>query len=435
MLMYDVIDEKRNGQALTQEEIIYVVDGFTKGAIPDYQMSAWLMAVCVNGMTPEETTWLTQAMVDSGDIVDLRGVQGIKVDKHSTGGVGDKTTLIVAPIVAACGVPVAKMSGRGLGHTGGTIDKLESIPGFQTSIPMETFIENVNSIHISVVDKIGNIAPADKKIYALRDVTATVRSLPLIASSIMSKKIASGADRIVLDVKYGSGAFMKTAADAAELGSRMCEIGALAGRKTAALVTSMDVPLGKNIGNILEVKECMQVLAGAHEGLEDLVEVSLSLATYMLFLAEKGTIEACRLMAQKTLQDGSALSKLKEFVIRQGGDWSAIEGERNPHPCAVKMDYLATETGYISSMDVTKIGMASVELGAGRQTKDSEIDFGAGIELWQKTGAFVKKGDLIATFHAADQQKCAVAASMFGDAYTYAPLAPEEKPLIEEIII
>ncbi len=435
MLMYDLIDKKRSNLALTNEEIQFIVEGFTHGEIPDYQMSAWLMAVCINGMTPQETTWLTQAMVDSGDKVDLSGVRGIKVDKHSTGGVGDKTTLIVAPVVAACGVPVAKMSGRGLGHTGGTVDKLESIPGFKTAIPMQQFIEQVNTIHISVVDKIGNIAPADKKIYALRDVTATVRSLPLIASSIMSKKIASGADKIVLDVKYGSGAFMKTADDAAALAASMCEIGALAGKKTAALVTSMDVPLGKNIGNILEVKECMQVLAGEYEGLEDLVEVSLQLATYMLFLAEQGTLEECRASASASLKNGAALEKFKEFVICQGGDWASIEGLNNPHPCEFSQDSLAAQDGYIHSMNATQIGIASVELGAGRLTKESVIDFGAGIIMYKKTGDFVKAGERIASLHASDDSKIATAALMLSEAYEYSSEAPTMLPLIEKIII
>jgi len=434
VLMYDVIDRKRNGQAITEHEIKFLVDGFTAGEIPDYQMSAFLMAVCINGMTPQETTWLTKAMVESGDTVDLSSIPGIKVDKHSTGGVGDKTTLIVAPMVASCGVPVAKMSGRGLGHTGGTIDKLESIPGFNTAISMQQFIQNVNSINLSVVDKVGNIAPADKKIYALRDVTATVSSLPLIASSIMSKKIASGADKIVLDVKYGSGAFMKTAEEATELAKEMCEIGRLAGKGTAALVTNMDVPLGRNIGNFLEVKECIKVLSGETTGLEDLVEVCISLATHMLFLAEKGSLNHCQHLAQDSLENGCALAKFKEFVECQGGRWADIEGDKNPYMNEFSVDFCASQDGYIYRMDVQTVGLASVELGAGRQTKDSIIDFGAGIELFKKTGDWVSKGEPLGKLFSQDLNKITVASQMLEQAYHYSALAPAKNQLIEAII-
>ena len=398
--MYEIIDKKRNGLELTDNEIRDVIARFTNSEIPDYQMSALLMAICINGMTPTETFALTQAMIDSGEILDLSSIRGIKVDKHSTGGVGDKTTLIVGPTVAACGVPVAKMSGRGLGHTGGTIDKLESIPGLKTLMPISEFIANVNAVGISIADKIGNIAPADKKIYALRDVTATVRSLPLIASSIMSKKIASGADCIVLDVKYGNGAFMKKRAEAEDLADLMNKIGTSAGINTSSIITSMEVPLGRCVGNILEVKECMQVLGNFKEGLEDLFEVSLDIASEMLHLAGKGEISECRAMAIDAIESGRALSKFKDFVVRQGGDWESIEGDKNPHPCEFSYELRSERSGQIINMDTTSLGVAAVELGSGRKMLGAQIDFGAGIIVEKKTGNFVEKGEILATIFA-----------------------------------
>ncbi|MBQ6834590.1 MAG: thymidine phosphorylase, partial [Lachnospiraceae bacterium] len=322
MRMYDLIMKKRNGEALTKQEIDYMITEYVAGEIPDYQMSAFLMAVYFNGMTEEETVTMTQAVAHSGDMVDLSAIEGIKVDKHSTGGVGDKTTLIITPMVAACGVKVAKMSGRGLGHTGGTVDKLESIPGFQTAIDQERFFEIVNETGLSVIGQSGNMTPADKKLYALRDVTATVDSIPLIAVSIMSKKLAAGSDAILLDVKTGSGAFMKTVDDSIALAREMVSIGENAGRKTAALITDMDIPLGNNIGNSLEVIEAVETLQG--NGPEDLTEVCLQLAGNMLYLAGKGTIEECIAMAKKTIEDGSALERLVAMVEAQGGDSSVI---------------------------------------------------------------------------------------------------------------
>ncbi|MEI6131442.1 MAG: thymidine phosphorylase [Bacillota bacterium] len=417
--MYEIIDKKRNGLELTDNEIRDVIARFTNSEIPDYQMSALLMAICINGMTPTETFALTQAMIDSGEILDLSSIRGIKVDKHSTGGVGDKTTLIVGPTVAACGVPVAKMSGRGLGHTGGTIDKLESIPGLKTLMPISEFIANVNAVGISIADKIGNIAPADKKIYALRDVTATVRSLPLIASSIMSKKIASGADCIVLDVKYGNGAFMKTRAEAEDLADLMNKIGNSAGIKTSSIITSMEVPLGRCVGNILEVKECMQVLGSFKEGLEDLFEVSLDIVSEMLHLAGKGEISECRAMAIDAIESGRALAKFKDFVVRQGGDWASIEGEKNPHPCEYSYELRSERSGRIISMDTTSLGVAAVELGSGRKMLGAQIDFGAGIIVEKKTGNFVEKGEILATIFANCEENLLSASEVLKGCWKY----------------
>jgi len=361
-------------------------------------------------------------------MVDLSAIEGIKVDKHSTGGVGDTTTLIIAPIVAACGVKVAKMSGRGLGHTGGTVDKLEAIPGFQTVIAQERFFEIVNTIGVSVIGQSGNLAPADKKLYALRDVTATVESIPLIAASIMSKKLAAGSDAILLDVKTGSGAFMKTVDDSIALAKEMVSIGENAGRKTAALITDMDIPLGNNIGNSLEVIEAVETLKG--NGPEDLTEVSLQLAANMLYLAEQGTIEECLAMAKKTIEDGSAMERLVAMVEAQGGDSSVILDIEKFDKAPFERPIISAEEGYIASMDTESCGIASSMLGAGRETKESDIDFSAGIILNRKVGDFVKKGDVLATMYTSKESLFVNAEKRYLSALTFAKVKPAENPLI-----
>lgn len=382
MRMYDLIMKKRNGEALTEQEIQYMIREYVAGEIPDYQMSAFLMAVYFKGMTEEETLAMTQAVAHSGEMVDLSGIEGVKVDKHSTGGVGDKTTMIIAPIVAACGVKVAKMSGRGLGHTGGTVDKLESIPGLHTSLSREDFFNVVNQTGLSVIGQSGNLAPADKKLYALRDVTATVDSIPLIAVSIMSKKLAAGNDCILLDVKTGSGAFMKSIDDSIALAKEMVAIGENAGRKTVALITDMDIPLGHNIGNSLEVIEAVETLKG--NGPEDLTEVCVHLASNMLFLAGKGTLEECRSLVREVIANGEALKRLAAMVEAQGGDSSVIFDTDKFEKAAYQHEVLAKKSGYITFMDTESCGIASAMLGAGRETKDSQIDFAAGIILKKK---------------------------------------------------
>jgi len=397
MRMIDIIAKKRRGEALTKEEIAFVVTGFTSKEIPDYQMSAFLMAVCFMGMNKEETANLTMEMANSGDKVDLSAIEGIKVDKHSTGGVGDKTTLIISPIVAACGVPVAKMSGRGLGHTGGTVDKLESIPNFRTAFSKEEFLNIVNTTGICVAGQSGNLAPADKKIYALRDVTGTVESLPLIASSIMSKKIAAGSDAIVLDVKTGSGAFMKTLEASIELAQAMVDIGESVGRKTVALITDMDVPLGTHIGNSHEVIESVAVLNG--NGSPDLTALCKSLAKEMLMLAGKGDDSECIALVEEAISSGKALAKLKEMVAAQGGDISVIEDTSKFEKASIVIEAKADRDGYITSMNAEGIGIAASMLGAGREKEDSIIDFSAGIILEKKNGVYVNKGDVIARLY------------------------------------
>ncbi|WP_066457299.1 thymidine phosphorylase [Anaerotruncus rubiinfantis] len=399
MRMYDIILKKRGGQPLSDEEIGWFVEGYTNGSIPDYQASALLMAIWFRGMDEHETALLTDRMAHSGDMVDLSAIPGVKVDKHSTGGVGDKTTLIVGPIVAACGVPVAKMSGRGLGHTGGTIDKLESIPGLCTSVSRERFFEIVRETGLAVIGQTGNIAPADKKLYALRDVTATVDNLSLIASSIMSKKLAAGSDAILLDVKTGSGAFMKTLDDSIALAKAMVSIGERNGRRTAALITDMDIPLGHAIGNSLEVIEAVKTLRG--RGPADLTEVCLQLASNMLFLAGKGEIAACRAAAEAALAGGEAFQKLCAMAAAQGGDISVLESTekfaKSPAVHAVQ----APRGGRITRMQTEQIGEVSVVLGAGRENKDDPIDPRAGLILYKKTGDAVAPGETLAVLHTA----------------------------------
>ncbi|BCJ95316.1 pyrimidine-nucleoside phosphorylase [Anaerocolumna cellulosilytica] len=433
MNMYDLISKKKYGETLTNEEIHFIVDGFTSGAIKDYQMSAFLMAVCLKGMDKDETIALTMAMAHSGDMLDLSAIDGVKVDKHSTGGVGDKTSLVLSPMVAALGIPVAKMSGRGLGHTGGTIDKLESFRGFSTSIPTEKFIENVNKMKMAIVGQTANLAPADKKIYALRDVTATVDNISLIASSIMSKKIASGADVIVLDVKTGSGAFMKTLDDSIALAEAMVEIGNGVGRETYAVITDMNQPLGNAVGNSIEVAEAIQTLQG--NGPADLLEVSLTLGSYMLYGAKKAvTVKEAREMLERTIADRTALNKLAEFVRAQGGDDSAVFDTELFPKASIQKEVLADKDGYVTRIITDEIGMTSLVLGGGRETKDSEIDLSVGIRIHKKLGDKVKAGEALATLYGNDAAKVSAAATRYLKAYTLDQQQPEAVKYIYGIV-
>ncbi len=427
--MYDIIDRKKNGEELTKSEIEYFVGGFTRGEIPDYQASALLMAIWFCGMNDRELADLTLSMAHSGDMINLDAVDGFTVDKHSTGGVGDKTTLIVAPAVAACGGKVAKMSGRGLGFTGGTIDKLESIPGFNTSVGEKEFIDNVNKIGLCIAGQTGEIAPADKKIYALRDVTATVDSIPLIASSIMSKKLAAGSKGIVLDVKCGSGAFMKTYEDAKLLAEKMTAIGQRAGRKTVALITNMDIPLGRAVGNALEVKEAVKILK--NEQKDELYEVSVALAAHMLSLVNSKDIYECEKMVRLAIENGSALEKLKEAVGAQGGDISYIDDTSKFIDASVCIEYKAEKSGYINKIDAQKIGRASVLLGAGREKKDDVIDFGAGIYLCKKTGDEVREGDTVARLYTNKNEYADSALAVIKEAFDYS----QKKPYIGKTVL
>ena len=399
MRMVDIIANKRDGKELTKEEIEFFINGYTKGEIPDYQASALLMAIFFNDMTAQESANLTMAMVNSGDQIDLSAIEGVKVDKHSTGGVGDTTTLVLAPLVAALDIPVAKMSGRGLGHTGGTIDKLEALDGFHVELSQEDFVNLVNKDKLAVIGQSGNLTPADKLIYALRDVTATVNSIPLIASSIMSKKIAAGADAIVLDVKVGDGAFMKTEEDAVQLAKAMVEIGNNVGRSTMAIISSMEEPLGYAIGNANEVREAIDTLKG--EGPEDLKELSLTLASQMAVASGKvQTTEEARELLEKVIADGSALEKFKAFVNNQGGNGSLVDQPEKLPTAKYNIDVLATASGYVDSIDAEQVGVAASILGAGRQTKEDEIDLAVGIILHKKVGDAVKEGDVLATLEA-----------------------------------
>ncbi|EEE17271.1 pyrimidine-nucleoside phosphorylase [Lancefieldella rimae] len=427
MRMYDVIEKKRDGGELTDEEIDFFISGYVSGEIPDYQASALAMAIFYEGMTPRETAKLTMAMAESGDMMDLSAIPGIKVDKHSTGGVGDKTTLVVAPIVASLGVKVAKMSGRGLGHTGGTLDKLESIPGLSVEISEPDFFKQVSEIGVAVAGQTGNLVPADKKLYALRDVTATVDSVPLIASSIMSKKIASGSNCILLDVKCGSGAFMKTVDSAVELAQAMVSIGEHVGRTTAALITGMDRPLGKNIGNALEVAEAVATLRG--EGPEDLTAVCVELAANMLNLAGKGSVEECRDLARGQIANGEGLAKLADMVAAQGGDAAVIRDTSKFDTAPFRREVLAEESGYMSAMNAERVGIASVALGAGREKKGDPIDMAAGIILERKTGDYVEKGEVLATLLTSDEKRLDDGERIFREALSFGPEQPSLEPL------
>ncbi len=434
MNMYDLIMKKKKGCELTNEEIQYMINNYTKGDIPDYQMSAMMMAICFQGMTPEETKNLTLAMAQSGDMLDLSEIKGIKVDKHSTGGVGDKTSLVLGPMVAALGVSVAKMSGRGLGHTGGTIDKLESFTGFTTALPKETFINNVNEIGMAIAGQTADLAPADKKLYALRDVTGTVDQMSLIASSIMSKKLASGADAIVLDVKTGDGAFMKTLNDSVALAEAMVSIGKLAGKKMAAIISDMDQPLGNAVGNILEVKEAIDTLQG--NGPKDLEDLVLTLGSYMVVAAEKAdTIDEARRMLEETLRDGSAFEVFKKFVVAQGGcEEEVLHPEKLPVAQYIE-DVVADTGGYVVKIQTEEIGRISLLLGGGRETKDSEIDLTVGVVLNKKRGDRVEKGDVLATIHANDKEKLEQAKKHIIDAYRIADDTIAKESLIKKIIV
>lgn len=433
MQMYDLINKKKHKEELSKEEIEYIVKGYTSGEIPDYQMAAFLMAVCLNKMTHEETTNLTIAMAKSGDMLDLKAIHGVKVDKHSTGGVGDKTSLVLGPMVASLGVPVAKMSGRGLGHTGGTIDKLESIPGFSTSLTPEQFIDNVNRIKIAIVGQTANLAPADKKIYALRDVTATVDNISLIASSIMSKKLASGADVIVLDVKTGSGAFMKKYEDSLALAKEMVQIGNLAGKPTYAVITDMNQPLGRAVGNALEVKEAIETLSG--NGPEDLLEVCVTLASYMLLGAGRvKTPEEGRELLLETIKSRKALDKFAEFVRAQGGDSEFVYNPDLFKTGSIRYDVKANDDGYVTEILTDEIGMASVVLGGGRVTKESKIDLSVGIIIHKKLGDKVSKNEPIVTLYANDDLKAKEAEKRILKAYVIGKEKPVRPPYVYSVV-
>jgi pyrimidine-nucleoside phosphorylase len=401
--MVDLIEKKRDGKELTTEEIQFIIEGYTNNSIPDYQMSAMTMAIYFQGMNERERAELTMAMVNSGDTIDLSAIDGVKVDKHSTGGVGDTTTLVLGPLVAALGVPVAKMSGRGLGHTGGTIDKLEAVKGFHVEIENDEFIRLVNENKIAVIGQSGNLTPADKKLYALRDVTGTVNSIPLIASSIMSKKIAAGADAICLDVKTGAGAFMKTLDDSRELAKAMVSIGNNVDRKTMAVISDMSQPLGFAIGNALEVKEAIDTLRG--DGPEDLTELCLTLGSHMVYLAGKAaTLDEARNKLNEVISNGKALETFKVFLQSQGGDPGVVDDPAKLPQAKYIIELEATEDGYISEIVADEIGTAAMMLGAGRATKESIIDLAVGIVLKKKIGDQVKKGESLLTIHSNQEQ-------------------------------
>ncbi|HBU11709.1 MAG TPA: thymidine phosphorylase [Clostridiales bacterium] len=422
MTVYEILDKKRRALALAAEEISFVTKAYTKGELPDYQMAAFLMAVAINGMDDAETAALTKCMAYSGEVADLSPIKGIKVDKHSSGGVGDKTSPVVGAIAAACGVPVAKMSGRSLGFTGGTLDKLESIPGYRTALSREEFFAAVNAVGVSIVGQTGNLAPADKKIYALRDVTATVESIPLIAASIMSKKIAGGADAILLDVKVGSGAFMKDAERARALARQMVAIGESFGRKTAAMLTQMNQPLGRNIGTALEVAEMVGVLKNEVQG--DLTELCILLAGAMLALAGKGTADECQKMAKDALLSGAAFAKFRAMVGAQGGDVRVADDPKLLPQAKYCAEVKAERAGYVGAFVTDKIGLAAVALGAGRETKQSEIDYAAGIRLAVKQGERVDGGDVLAWLYSSDEARLRRGLSTITDTI----LIQEEKP-------
>lgn len=433
MRMYDLIVKKRNGGMLTKEEIAFMVEGYTSGRIPDYQMSAMMMAIYFKGMSQSETLALTLEMRDSGEVLNLKAIEGIKVDKHSTGGVGDKTSLALAPMVAACGIPVAKMSGRGLGHTGGTIDKLESFPGFTTSISAQKFIENVNRIGIAIMGQTADLAPADKKLYALRDVTATVDNMSLIASSIMSKKLASGADAIVLDVKTGSGAFMKEEKDSFALAKEMVRIGKGAGKKCVAVVSDMDQPLGCAVGNALEVKEAIETLQG--KGPADFMELCMTLGSRMMILGKKAKIEKTareRLLA--VIKNGSALRKLAEFVEAQGGDAAAVYDTSLLPKASLEKEIKADRDGFVGHIACEEVGICSLMLGGGRETKESVIDLSVGIMLRKKVGDRVAAGDTLAVLYANDADKMKAAAERLLRAYQITDEEPEKRSLIKGLV-
>ena len=433
MRAFDIIAKKRDKKELSKEEIEFFIEGYTKGEVTDYQTSALLMAIYLNGFSKEETVNLTMAMIKSGDVVDLSEINGIKVDKHSTGGVGDKTSLILVPMVAAAGGKVAKLSGRGLGHTGGTLDKLEAIPGFDINVSKENFINFVNKSGLVIAGQTQNIVPADKKIYALRDVTATIDSIPLIAASIMSKKIASGSDAILLDVKYGDGAFMKTKEDAEKLAEAMVSIGKGLNRNTSAAITLNGDPLGYAIGNALEIQEVIEVLSD--RGPEDLRELCLRLGAQMLKLSNiEVDVNKGRAILEEVLKNGKALEKLKELVANQGGDVSVIEDKNLFTIAEIAHEVKAQEEGYVYELNAEKVGIASLLAGAGRETKDDVIDYGAGIILSKKMGSYVNKGDILATIYTSDMSRIEKSEEMLLSAYTMSNEKPAKVDIIHKII-
>ncbi len=432
MRMYDIIQKKRDGGELTAAEIEFFISGYTRGDIPDYQASALMMAIYFRGMSDRETVMLTESMARSGDRVDLSRFGQMSVDKHSTGGVGDKTSLIVAPIVASLGGKVTKMSGRGLGHTGGTVDKLESIPGYRTNIPTDRFLEQVERVGMAIIGQSGNLTPADKKLYALRDVTATVDSIPLITSSIMSKKLAAGSHSIVLDVKVGSGAFMKTVADAEKLAREMVDIGKKCGRKTAALLTDMDTPLGRAVGNSLEVAEAVAVLKCESRG--ELRDICVELATAMISLVHGISPEQARERVVQSLDSGAAFEKMREWIAAQGGDVRYIDDTslfgRARYEAAVK----CTDSGYVTAINAESIGAAAVILGAGRASKDDKIDHSAGIIIGKSVGDTVSAGDILCTIYTNREETVAEATERCLSAFTVGNTAPVRKPLVYETV-
>ena len=433
MLMSELIAKKRDGAALSKEEIHFMIDGYTRGTIPVYQMSAMLMAMYFRGLDHEETVEMTMAMMHSGDVIDLSRISGIKADKHSTGGVGDKTSLVLCPMMAACGVKMAKMSGRGLGHTGGTIDKLESIPGFSCDMTVGRFFDNVENVGFAIASQTAQIDPADKKLYALRDVTGTVAVQGLIVSSIMSKKLAAGADVIVLDVKCGSGSFMKTEDAAYALAQEMVEVGKAAGRRTAALITDMDAPLGCAVGNALEVREAIAALRGEITG--DLVELCLELGSNILLLSGKAATEQeARAMAQRTIDDGSALDRLREFIRAQGGDsWVVNEPDRLP-TAPIQLPVTSYISGYVNKMNAEGVGLVSLHLGGGRATKESVIDPAVGVVLVKKPGDAVRAGEMLAVIHAADETSAGRAADELRKCYVITDDPPKASPFVKGVI-
>ena len=433
MQMTDLLAKKRDGGTLSTEEIDFMIRGYTRGEIPDYQMSAMCMAILLRGMDDRETLDMTMSMMHSGETLDLSPIRGVKADKHSTGGVGDKTSLVLCPMVAATGLKIAKMSGRGLGHTGGTIDKLESFPGFSTAISEETFFRSVNEIGIAIMGQTADLVPADKKIYALRDVTGTVPSIPLIVSSIMSKKLASGADVIVLDVKCGDGAFMKTEKDARTLAEGLTRVGRLAGRKCAAVITDMDQPLGYAVGNAVEVREALAVLRGEEQG--DLLELCLTLGGCMLLEAGLApSIEDARERLLDTIRDGSALGKLAAMVEAQGGDPRAVYDPSLLPDAAVKSEVPAAESGYVRHIRAEEVGLVSMHLGGGRATKEDVIDLSVGVVLHKKVGNFVQAGESLGTIHASDPRKAEEAAELLRACYELSPEPVAVPPFIKAIL-
>lgn len=432
MNMVDLIEKKRDGEPLSKAEIHFIISNYVQGEIPDYQMSAWAMAVYFRGMSLEETAELTMAMAQSGDQLDLSTLGGRFVDKHSTGGVGDKTTLLLGPMVAACGVPVAKMSGRGLGHTGGTIDKLSAVPGFRVELTQEEFLAQVKKIGLSVIAQTGNLVPADKLLYALRDVTGTVSSIPLIASSVMSKKIAAGAQGIVLDVKYGSGAFMKTVEEARMLAKTMVNIGNTLGRQTIAVLSNMNQPLGRAVGNSLEILEVADALQG--KGPEDLIEVSLELGAWMLVAGDAvPNVGAGKVCLRQSIESGAAWNKFLAFLTEQGGDAQAVT-DRRLRVSAWNLPILAQKTGYVQPFDAHKIGNLAMALGAGRVTKESPIDLGTGVVLTRKAGEWVEAGEPILQLYGSNKDMLAEGLKLAKNLVTVEREAPELPPLIEEVI-